>query len=315
MTTPIFHLSWDPKWTRMTRRSSSPQELLPHDVDTYYAERSVLPSRFYKNQIFINGYTAKGEKFETQDDDHGRVDFVDKEKEALVDQLQLRKVAKEEKPTKASSPYNSEVPYRIQVFQNHWTQALNKQISLPETQKRFFMIYLRNWESDFASSLSRTEKFMIDAFKQQHEKINQDEWKFFWNNVRHIDAIKLKERSKSFAEFITLVNQPASPTPMHSLSSSPSDSNEVQPYERSMLSALLQKSSMQPKIVHLEEIKKLYFCIYFQNYSEIWCDDILILNAWLKSCIESFLQKFPILPADIVQYLQSCLERKRDIPM
>jgi hypothetical protein len=50
----------------MTRRSSSPQELLPHDVDTYYAERSVLPSRFHKNQIFINGYTAKGEKFEVK---------------------------------------------------------------------------------------------------------------------------------------------------------------------------------------------------------------------------------------------------------
>jgi len=249
------------------------------------------------------------------------------------------------------------------MFHTQFCKIDKKHISTPQPEnlKRFFLMYMRNWESIL--ECSRTEKLFISDFKKkQHDKLTKDEWNYLCSFIKRTD---FNQTHQAFQDFCFLLrnrtsNSSASSSPSSSsFGSSPPTSttnissalssetnywSDVQPSNSSnapssscsCISATSSNSSstslpietfsglsrslmtMNSLVLEdldrtinlsMEEIKRLYICIYFPNYQEFWSSDVFILSGSMMKSIDSFLEVYPTMHSGVLNSLLTTMNQ------
>lgn len=236
--------------------------------------------------------------------------------DALVDQLQLREDHHDTHATRRNQlnplsnlkksekkPTSSELDTLfISMFHTQFCKIDKKHINTPfeDNIQRFFLMYTRRWEE--TSDLSRSEKQCISDFKKKHhDKLNKDEWNHFCNYVKKTN---FNSSHKGFSEFCSLLKNrtPTSspPSPLGSSPSSPNDSSTPSWLSKTLLS--MNSTAMEVNF-SIEELKRLYLCVYFPNYQELWDSDKFVLSGSLVQSIESFVESNPDIDPEIMSAL------------
>eukprot|EP01114_Cavostelium_apophysatum_P014402 TRINITY_DN3731_c0_g1_i1.p1 TRINITY_DN3731_c0_g1~~TRINITY_DN3731_c0_g1_i1.p1 ORF type:complete len:339 (+),score=63.53 TRINITY_DN3731_c0_g1_i1:319-1335(+) len=244
--------------------------------------------------------------------------------EDLMDQLQLREddhnAATGRHPPNHFAPQKrtSHEPQKsltelstlfIQMFHTQYCKIDKKHTSTPfeDTHRKFFLMYMRQWEDLITTT--RSEKACIQDFKRKHhDKLCKDEWTYLCTFLKKTTFVP---STNGFQDFCALLKTPPSSSSSTPLGTSPStDMDSASP---SCLSLTLQSMNTSAAAVNfsIEELKKLYVCLYFENYRELWDSDKFVLSGALAKSVESFLGVNPTIDpsilASILQY-----ERNRE---
>eukprot|EP01097_Dermamoeba_algensis_P005912 TRINITY_DN3722_c0_g1_i1.p1 TRINITY_DN3722_c0_g1~~TRINITY_DN3722_c0_g1_i1.p1 ORF type:complete len:335 (+),score=55.20 TRINITY_DN3722_c0_g1_i1:742-1746(+) len=190
-------------------------------------------------------------------------------------------------------------------------------ITLSESVKRFVVIYMRNgedqYEQVFRHCLKRKKK-AVEEFKVQHPKLTRDEWDWLTKKLKkaiHLNTLSdaSKETLFSFVSVCSLGNI----TPSCSFSSSSGSEcagllrKALMEYSESDdLTEISEKSVEKDFTI---EIILNYFCIYFPNYTELWCSDVHILTKKLRALVGEFLVKHPFINREVMDIFLNALEK------
>jgi len=177
---------------------------------------------------------------------------------------------------KANSKPTNPAPSRdvntafITIFHTRYCRLspLTKLTSFAASIHLYAKIYMRNWEELIKPS--RIEKRLIEDFKAEHSKISFAEWSYLCSMMKKVEF----QNEQVFLEFYDLIR---------------ASSNSIVPSDSFSPIRLLSDT-----IRSLEEAKKLYLCIYYPNYQELWGSARFLLNNTLAQSIENYIQRNPV---------------------
>jgi len=211
--------------------------------------------------IYINGYP--GHEFSEPDTNHQLIEN--------------KKVYQKAKAKPQNGPTSSDVSSAFVVmFHTRYCRLsqLTKLTTYTESICRYVKIYLRNWEKVLQPN--KTEKRLIEDFKAEHFKITLPEWLHLCSIMKKVDL----QQDQAFIEFYNLAKASTNANvPQGSFSPIRLNSDTIR---------------------SLEEAKKLYLCIYYPNYQELWRSDRFLLNNKLVQLVENFLQQYPLPNVDFI---------------
>jgi len=209
----------------------------------------------------------------------------------------------------------------ISMFHTQFCKIDKKHSSSPysDSFKKFFLSYMRNWEDMECQRCER--QFISDFKKKQHDKLSKDEWSFLCTFIK---VMEFSQSHKAFQEFCNILKTSttaASSSPSSTyLGSSPSlsDNSMVNDSSPSCLSqSILQMNALTEDLsrtiaLNIDEVKRLYVCIYFPNYKEFWNSDVFILSGSLMKSIDNFLDTYPSLHSSILDKLLSTMNSQKE---
>jgi len=171
--------------------------------------------------------------------------------------------------------------------------------------KRFIISYMRHWE-DLRQYSVVEKRFIIDFLEMEHKKLTKPEFDMINLFVCQCAGTFQFEKSKSFLEFTVMVrdyigvglyvrpnNTPSKPSLLHE--------------------ALIQSTSSEDAQRHLQiassdsEIFRLYVCVYYPNYLELWDSKYIILQGPLIDAIDRFLKSHPHVDNLVLNSILDCI--------
>lgn len=302
------------------------------NINQFSMEQSTENTQFDPNTVNFTQYQPSKVNLNLNDF-NGRTSDIDD----LVDRLQLRdhdsndlsafpnkgnNLAK--RSSKQSSGVTELSTLFISIFHTQYCQSSKKLRSTPfkDCLKKYFIMYMRNWENLF--EFKRCERTLIQDFKKnQHDKLNKDEWNYLSSCINNIKISKSSDdvesnldlsKNKPFQEFCNTVrSRSLSSSPSNSSFGTDSGSTTLSWLSRSLM--IVQSNSHNaitnsPSSVHEEEeLKRLYISIYFPNYQEFWNSDTFVLSGSMMKSIETYLEMYPSIDVEVLNYLMIALEK------
>jgi len=176
--------------------------------------------------------------------------------------------------------------------------TIGSESSFKASLKLFARSYLRNWKDHIDASISKHDIRFIETFKSKYPKIQREEWKYL-NSILRQSSIEISPESlRSFGRILEEHHK----TQMETVALDGSS-------QGGLLHQYLRNSSLGTESICELDIISLYFCVYFENYEELWNTKSVILQASMIDSIEQFILENPIINNSILNSLMYSIDK------
>eukprot|EP00027_Filamoeba_sp_ATCC50430_P015285 CAMPEP_0168567232 /NCGR_PEP_ID=MMETSP0413-20121227/14888_1 /TAXON_ID=136452 /ORGANISM="Filamoeba nolandi, Strain NC-AS-23-1" /LENGTH=324 /DNA_ID=CAMNT_0008599395 /DNA_START=51 /DNA_END=1022 /DNA_ORIENTATION=- len=173
-------------------------------------------------------------------------------------------------------------------------QARSPHLTCAAAAKIYATIYIRG-SNQILTYLSRSETSFMVQFKHQHAQLNRDEWAYLQGFIpADLSKDRLEEHSV-FCDFVDVV-QRCRASKVAACVASPKGSMLHQMLHSPVRSRGVSGDQSQLSVI---ECFKLYLCIQYPNYEELWDSNHVVLDTRLKDSIQDFVTTHPVADATL----------------